>query len=444
MKNFASRLLLAFFLLVPVAAFAQSTGTVVADCTTGVGLAYTPGSTRPMTLLPTGQACITGSISASLSGFTAASTGTPISVTTGGVTGNLPAGTVVVATNVGSTNGAYCALGASATTASQYIAPNGGWFAFTVGASTQLTCITSTSTTTVNMTGGAGLPTGTGGGGGGGSGGAVTVADGADVTQGAIADAAATAGSTGTVSAKLRLMTSQLDNINTNIQAGSGAMGSAVPSSGIYVGGNVAGTLRGWTGVNPSGSVYAQQTDVTSVNGVTASTGTGAVGTGTQRVAVGTDTATVAGTAPATAGIAATGAAPPAGSIQVAAVASGATGGLMAGLKTCDLHAVYDASDNGSKEMIAAVSGRTIYICGFIMATGGTATNLKLVDGTGTDCATGTPTNLTPAYQLVANDKIGANSAFWNGLKASNTNRAVCVNASAGNAHQAEIWYTIQ
>src|ERR1019366_5189945 len=84
-------------------------------------------------------------------------------------------GTVVVATNVGPTNGAYCAPGASSTTSWQYIAPNGGWFAFTVGAATQLSCITSISTTTVNMVGGSGLPTGTGGGGGGsGGGGSVT------------------------------------------------------------------------------------------------------------------------------------------------------------------------------------------------------------------------------------------------------------------------------
>lgn len=115
--------------------------------------------------LPTSaSATITG-------GFTDAATGTPISVTTGGVTGTLPTGSVVVATNVGTTNGAYCKLGASATTSDQYLSPNGGWFAFSVGANTQLTCITSTSTTTVNMTGGSGLPTGTGGGGGGSGGG---------------------------------------------------------------------------------------------------------------------------------------------------------------------------------------------------------------------------------------------------------------------------------
>lgn len=113
---------------------------------------------------------VTGSFSATTTGFpTIQSTGTPISVTTGGATGTLPTGAVVVASNVGATNGAYCKLGASATTSDQLIPPN-SWFAFTVGANTQLTCITSTSTTTVNMVGGSGLPTGSGGGGGGGSG----------------------------------------------------------------------------------------------------------------------------------------------------------------------------------------------------------------------------------------------------------------------------------
>lgn len=49
-----------------------------------------------------------------------------------------------------------------------------------------------------------------------------------------------------------------------------------------------------------------QSVNVAQVNGVTTSTGTGAVGTGSQRVAVGTDTATIAGSAPGTAGAAST------------------------------------------------------------------------------------------------------------------------------------------
>lgn len=194
---------------------------------------------------------VDASVSASITGFAPASTGTPISVTTGGVTGTLPAGAVVVASNVGATNGAFCKLGGTATTSDQLISPH-SWFAFTVGAATQLTCITSTSTTTVNMIGGTGLPTGAGGGGGSGSSGSVTqgtspwvvgqgtaanlnatvvgtgtfatqsaatIADGADAALGALADAAATQGSTGSVSAKLRTMTAQLNTIAASIAA---------------------------------------------------------------------------------------------------------------------------------------------------------------------------------------------------------------------------------
>lgn len=108
-------------------------------------------------------------VSATISGFTATTVGAPITATTLGVTGSLPVGATVVVSNVGTTNVAYCALGAAATTSAQPIAPNGGWFAFTVGAATQITCATAASTTTVNLVGGTGIPTGTGGGGGSGS-----------------------------------------------------------------------------------------------------------------------------------------------------------------------------------------------------------------------------------------------------------------------------------
>lgn len=131
-------------------------------------------STPPYIWTPCGPSnplSVNATVSASITGFpgTTQTTGTPISVTTGGVTGTLPAGAEVVASNVGATNGAYCKLGASASTSDQLIPPN-SWFGFTVGTNTQITCITSTSTTTVNLVGGAGLPTGSGGGSGGGGG----------------------------------------------------------------------------------------------------------------------------------------------------------------------------------------------------------------------------------------------------------------------------------
>jgi len=150
----------------------------------------------------------------------------------------------------------------------------------------------------------------------------------------------------------------------------------------------------------------------------------------------GTVTATVASTS-------ATGSAPPASASYVAGNGSGATGGLLAGLKTCDLHAKYDASTSGSTTLVTGVASRKVYICGFIMATGSTATNVKLREGSDANCATNAA-DLTPAYQLLANDKIGMQSPFWTGLAVSTNAYYVCINASAANAVQGELWYTIQ
>ena len=49
--------------------------------------------------------------------------------------------------------------------------------------------------------------------------------------------------------------------------AAASATGSGVPTDADYGGLNVGGTLRGQTGVNPFGSTYAAQTDLSSVNG---------------------------------------------------------------------------------------------------------------------------------------------------------------------------------
>lgn len=222
-------------LLAPSAALAQAQGGAPKAFQyyySGTGPVTSPPSWTPVSA--TNPLPVNATVSASITGFpTTQTTGTPISVTTGGVSGTLPTGTVVVASNVGATNGAYCKLGASATTSDQLIPPN-AWFAFTVGSATQLTCITSTSTTTVNMVGGSGLPTGSGGGAGGGGGGAVTIADGADVTQGAKADSVCgTATGTCSVSALLKYIANA---VSSQIAAGTAYIGqvglNAVASGG--------------------------------------------------------------------------------------------------------------------------------------------------------------------------------------------------------------------
>jgi hypothetical protein len=130
-----------------------------------VGCSTSGNCTAPVS--STNPLPVSGAFSATFSGFQPSATGsvgTPITATTAGAAGSLPTGTVVIATNAGATNTAYCQLGSSASTSAQPIAPNSGWFAFTVGSATQLACATSNSTTTVNLLGGSGLPTGGGGG----------------------------------------------------------------------------------------------------------------------------------------------------------------------------------------------------------------------------------------------------------------------------------------
>lgn len=53
------------------------------------------------------------------------------------------------------------------------------------------------------------------------------------------------------------------------------ATGSAVPANALYHGVNVGGNIRGWTAVNPSGSIFAGQVDLASVAGSTIAQGHG-------------------------------------------------------------------------------------------------------------------------------------------------------------------------
>jgi hypothetical protein len=233
----------------------DSAGTIVpgvvplVGCASGANCAAPVSSSNP---LP-----VSGTFNASFSGFqpsSSGSVGTPISAQTSVTTGStqaLPTGTVVIATNAGATNTAYCQLGSTASTSSQPIAPNGGWFAFTVGSATQLTCVTSTSTTTVNMLGGSGLPTGTGGGGGNGSSGgnASVGATGSPVPgspsatyMGMTVGGALTGLQGNSYGALIDSPSGSV--LNTSILTGSGTFGATAPGSGVAIGGEGSGNLK--------------------------------------------------------------------------------------------------------------------------------------------------------------------------------------------------------
>lgn len=107
----------------------------------------------------------------------------------------------------------------------------------------------------------------------------------------------------------------------------------------------------------------------------------------------------------------------------------------------CRLTAVYDTNTNGATVMITGVAGKSIYICGYQLWSGGTV-SVGFVRGTGTTCATG-EVKITPSYALVAQTGVGDTSPVWRGLRAGPA-EDVCIKTGAGVAVGGIIYYTQQ
>ena len=155
--------------------FGNTTGYAITTCGSPP-IAPTPSTSafsRPtvVTVNSAGQLCISGSISASLSGFTPSGNYSTLTSTASSARAAMPSGspTVVVAYNTGTTV-VSCILGSGSVTAvanEDQIQPN-GWFSYTVGSNADLACINQAGDSTSNLvvlSGGSGLATGAGGGG---------------------------------------------------------------------------------------------------------------------------------------------------------------------------------------------------------------------------------------------------------------------------------------
>jgi hypothetical protein len=183
----------------------------------------------------------------------------------------LPAGATVIVTNAGSADAAFrIQTGAGTAVTTDFTLKAGAAIGLAVGSATHLSAITASGTTTLNIQGGVGGATGYGGGSAGGGGGAVTVASGADATEGVTTDTTcssthtlsgclyAAANNTGTVqgagtagTADTHVLTVQgiASGTTLNTQdAADGSTGSTVPSkanlAGAVSGGNIVGVIQ--------------------------------------------------------------------------------------------------------------------------------------------------------------------------------------------------------
>jgi hypothetical protein len=105
----------------------------------------------------------------------------------------------------------------------------------------------------------------------------------------------------------------------------------------------------------------------------------------------------------------------------------------------CTRSAIYDAATNGSTKLVTGTATQQIYVCGFVLFGGGTAT-VKLTYGTGGTCGAGTA-SITPAFSLVAQSQVVDHRTFYAGLPPAPAGNDVCITTSAGVAVQGIVYY---
>lgn len=216
---------------------------------------------------------------------------------------------------------------------------------------------------------------------------------------GTAADAAAAVGGAGTLSAKERLMTTQLDNINTNIQGAVPCLNATAFNTNSYsnAGINPANCdLNGGLYVHPPAN---QTMNVAQINGVTPLMGNGATGTGSPRVTLSNDNTAIANW-----GHGATGATAPTGAtlggcVGVSAEQTAVTNGQMTSV-ACGL---------GGKQIMLPYTVKELAVRG---------------KGTGTD---------TSAHEIIAAGS-GSNKTYITSIQCANssaTNTSVTLSDSA-------------
>ena len=171
-----------------------------------------------------GSVNITGSFSATLSGFTPNGNVASLAVTTSSANVALPAGTVLAVLNSGAADVALkMSVGAGSAATTDFVLKSGATVGLTPGSNTYINAITASGSSSLSIAGGAGLVTGYGGGGSGGSGGAVTNA-GTFAVQ-------LTGATQNTNLANIDSATSRLTSSATNI-----APGTALATTSLVVG----------------------------------------------------------------------------------------------------------------------------------------------------------------------------------------------------------------
>ena len=147
---------------------------------------------------------------------------------------------------------------------------------------------------------------------------------------------------------------------------------------------------------------------------------------------------------------AATGAAPPANALYVGGLASGATGGFMAGYAACDSDVVINLASTTATKLISGVSGRKVHICSIDIGPIGGANNVALIEGTKTtnECDTSAAglfggTTTGSGWNIAANSGVAYGGGIGDIAASGATGKDICIVASANTQVSGHIKYAI-
>ena len=102
--------------------------------------------------------------------------------------------------------------------------------------------------------------------------------------------------------------------------------------------------------------------------------------------------------------------------------------GNLTGSIACDKSAFANPTTSGNTQLVALVSGQSIYVCSYALVSPGTV-NVKFTQGTGTACGTGTSdASATDAWTAQTGISRGSGLGM---LFKTNAGNALCVNLSA-------------
>lgn len=135
-----------------------------------------------------------------------------------------------------------------------------------------------------------------------------------------------------------------------------------------------------------------------------------------------------------------TGVAPPAGGVYLASLGSGATGGLLAGLISCDQHGFKHITSATDTVAVQGTASQSIYVCMWRARAAGVATWYFEVEADANNNCSNLGAQMNGIATEAANTGETLGSNFWSGMKTP-VGQGMCIKSTGTGGVDIDFWY---